>query len=140
MLEARQEEMGQVVYRRARHVITENQRCIEFAEALEDRNLPKLGELMRASHESLRDDYEVSCPELDQMAEAAWSSPGCVGGRMTGAGFGGACVALVESARMDGFQREVLAKYREAAGKDGEVTPCLLADGAKAFRTGPTAV
>lgn len=82
------------VRRRARHVLTENQRCLDFADALRAGDFSALGSLMAASHASLRDDYEVSSAELDGMVEAALSSPGCVGARMTGAGFGGCAVAL----------------------------------------------
>lgn len=87
---------------------------------------------MRASHESLRDDYEVSSKELDAMTEAAWKAPGCVGARMTGAGFGGACVAIVESGRFAEFKDYVAPHYREKTGMDGEITACKLVDGAKA--------
>src|SRR5882724_3639865 len=93
MLQSCKSSMEEVVYRRAKHVITENNRCQEFRGVLgrDDRN--GIFALMKGSHDSLRDDYEVSCPELDAMAESAWFSPGVVGARMTGGGFGGACVA-----------------------------------------------
>lgn len=83
--------------KRARHVVTENQRCLDFHKALQSQDLPTVARLMAASHASLRDDYEVSCPELDAMVEAALESPGCLAARMTGAGFGGCAVALVET-------------------------------------------
>jgi galactokinase len=133
MLENARAAMDPVVYRRARHVITENARCVMFKEALEDGDLPHIGILMRGSHESLRDDYEVSSFELDRMAEAAWEAPGCVGARMTGAGFGGACVALVETGDLTAFRRHVLARYRDTAGMHGEITACKLSDGAHAL-------
>ncbi|RYG49763.1 galactokinase, partial [bacterium] len=131
MLEAGRPDMREVVYRRARHVITENARCLEFAEALDHGELDRVGALMRASHESLRDDYEVSCPELDRMAEAAWEAPGVVGARMTGAGFGGACVALVESNLAEPFIATVLLKYQATTGKEGEAMVCGIAEGAR---------
>jgi galactokinase len=131
MLERAKEQMPDVIYRRARHVITENARCLEFADALERADFAELGRLMRQSHESLRDDYEVSCRELDAMAEAAWSSPGCVGARMTGAGFGGACVALARKESIDKFCESLLAGYSAATGLAGEATACRAADGAR---------
>lgn len=133
MLENARSTMDPIVYKRARHVITENARCLMFVEALEDEDLPHIGTLMRGSHESLRDDYEVSCFELDRMAAAAWDAPGCVGARMTGAGFGGACVALVKTADLSAFTEHVLNRYRDTAGLHGEITPCKLSDGAHAL-------
>jgi galactokinase len=130
LLQSRKEEMPDVVFRRARHVITENQRCLDFAVALRQGDYHKLGELMKASHVSLRDDYEVSCPELDAMAEAAWKAPGCVGARMTGAGFGGACVALVRKEASAEFSRQTLAAYDAATGLGGESMVCEVAEGA----------
>lgn len=100
-----------IVRRRARHVITENQRCLDFAEALRNGNPDGLGSLMAASHASLRDDYEVSSPELDAMVEAARMSPGCVGARMTGAGFGGCAVALCRAENTEIFLTETEQNY-----------------------------
>ena len=123
---------GGVVYSRARHVVVENQRCVQFASALKDGDLAKLGQLMQASHASLRDDYEVSCPELDAMAEACWESRGCVGARMTGAGFGGACVSLVESERLDAFLGDAEKGYRDRTnGPEPSFLPCQAAQGAR---------
>ncbi|MCW5946731.1 MAG: galactokinase [Fimbriimonadales bacterium] len=104
-------EMNEVVRKRARHVVSENARAIAFRDALESSNLPALGRLARESHESLRNDYEVSCRELDAMARAAWNAPGCVAARMTGAGFGGCCVALVVSDLYLEFEASVRASY-----------------------------
>jgi galactokinase len=120
-----------VLYRRARHVLTENERCLRFAGALAATERGAMGTLMRASHESLRDDYEVSCDELDWMAEAAWAATGCVGARMTGAGFGGACVAIVESARLDAFLGDAEKGYRERSnGLEPRFLACRAAAGA----------
>jgi galactokinase len=130
-LESRRREMPEVVYRRARHVVSENNRCLRFRSALEDQALTQIGSLMRSSHESLRDDYEVSCPELDAMAESAWAAPGCVGARMTGAGFGGACVALVQTEAVDRFVAETLKAYDAATGLGGEAMACAVAEGAR---------
>jgi galactokinase len=99
--------------RRARHVITENQRVLDGVEALEQGNIQRFGELMVASHISLRDDYEVSIPELDQLVEAELRH-GAVGARLTGAGFGGSTVALVEAARYEEFKKGVVHDYPRA--------------------------
>ena len=123
--------LDEVVYRRARHVITENNRCQEFRSVLsaDDRN--GIFALMKGSHDSLRDDYEVSCPELDAMAESAWVSPGIVGARMTGAGFGGACVALVERSSVSEFSEVCLKGYFEKTKKQGGALVCSIEDGAR---------
>ena len=140
LLEKNRAKLSEVVYRRAKHVITENNRCIQFKKALQDGDLTAIGELMRASHVSLRDDYEVSSKELDTMAEAAWSAPGCIGARMTGAGFGGACVAIVETPRFEEFKHQVEQRYKETTGLNGKITSCQLSDGAaaKLFHNAPT--
>jgi galactokinase len=130
-LEAGKNRMSDVVYRRARHVVGEDERCLQFKEALEESDLAGIGRLMRESHESLRDDYEVSCGELDVMAEAAWAAPGCIGARMTGAGFGGACVALVEETSVDAFIADTSNAYSCATGINGVFTVCRAVDGAR---------
>jgi galactokinase len=123
--------MPNLVYKRACHVISENDRCIRFKKALADKNYGLIGDLMKASHESLRMDYEVTGKELDAMADAAWHAPGCVGARMTGAGFGGACVALVRTKLVDQFIASTLRAYDEATGLGGEAMVCEIADGAR---------
>jgi galactokinase len=130
-LEAAKGQMSDVVYRRARHVITENDRCERFKEVLDSGDLDEAGRLMRASHESLRDDYEVSCRELDAMADAAAAAPGCIGARMTGAGFGGACGALVRESELEAFIKSTLAAYDKATGLGGEAMACRLVEGAR---------
>ncbi len=130
-LEARKDALTDVVYRRARHVITENDRCVQFRDSLAAGDLVAIGELMKASHVSLRDDYEVSCPELDRMAEAAWVAPGCIGARMTGAGFGGACVALVKDDEVEAFVKATLSAYDAATGLGGEAMACSIVAGAR---------
>lgn len=122
---------GGVKERRARHVITENERCAQFAKALSEKDTGSLGRLMKESHLSLKDDYEVSCQELDWMAESAWASPGCVGARMTGAGFGGACVALVESDQVQEFVTETGRRYLDLArGLEPNFLLCRASEGA----------
>lgn len=131
MLDSRKSSLSDVIYRRAKHVITENRRCLEFVKALKDDHLDEIGALMRASHESLRYDYEVSSPELDAMAEAAWNADGCVGARMTGAGFGGACVALVRTEKVPDFIAETAMAYKRATDLGGNFLACEAADGAR---------
>jgi len=119
-----------IVFRRARHVITENSRTLEFQIALANNDREAMQALLRGSHTSLRDDYEVSCFELDAMAEAALTSPGCVGARMTGAGFGGACVALVETQWVLEFGESASAAYKAKTDIDPEIIACKPVKGA----------
>lgn len=129
-LEAKKKDLPETVYRRARHVITENQRCLDFVAALEKGDLEALGALMAGSHASLRDDYEVSSPELNAMVEAALASPGCVGARMTGAGFGGACVALTRTGEAKEFLASTEVGYAERTGRNGSFLFCSPSEGA----------
>lgn len=105
-----------VVLRRARHVVTEIARVVEAVEALERDDFARLGELMAASHVSLRDDYEVSSEQLDLLVGLASAQEYVLGSRLTGAGFGGCTVSLVRSDRVEGFARDVIAPYRERTG------------------------
>lgn len=123
--------MSDTAFRRARHVITENKRCLDFAKALQAEDRERIGSLMRASHASLRDDYEASCPELDVMSEVCNAAPGCVGARMTGAGFGGACVALVSRSSLGAFIEVASEAYLQATGLRGRFIACEAADGAR---------
>ena len=120
-LEARKEELGDILHRRARHVISEIERVREFASALQYGNMGKLGRLMWDSHFSLRDDYEVSCKELDQLVKIAYdfgSNRGLVGSRMTGGGFGGSTVSLVKSDASQYFLAHMKNEYKAKTGKD----------------------
>lgn len=101
---------------RARHVITEQARVGAFIRALAAADLAALGALMRASHESLRVDFEVTGPALDALAQSAWEAPGCVGARMTGGGFGGCTVNLVVPEQVGEFTAAVSAAYTRASG------------------------
>ena len=105
--------------KRSRHVIEENQRVEEAAEALERHDLETFGQLMNASHASLRDLYEVSGPELDVLAEAAQAVPGVWGARMTGGGFGGCTVNLVAPDAVARFCEAVPARYEARCGRRG---------------------
>jgi len=115
---------------RGRHVVTENARVIATARALEGGEIAGLGEIFLASHRSLRDDYEVSCPELDAMVEAALESPGCIAARMTGAGFGGAVVALVRSTERERFLGAAAEGYRRRTNRTGTFFTSAAAAGA----------
>ena len=109
-------ELPEVVRRRCRHVVTENARALSAAGALRRGDLEEFGRLMRRSHESLRDDYEVSCAELDFLAETAWGLEGVLGSRMTGGGFGGSTVTLVRRTRLADFERAVMGEYQKRFG------------------------
>lgn len=110
-LEAHQALLSPIVYRRCRHVISENERVMETVQALESGELKRVGELMIQSHNSLRDDYEVSSDALDIMVKLMLSAPGCYGARLTGAGFGGCTVALVEPGHEQTIADAIYAGY-----------------------------
>lgn len=116
MLEECRLNLDPVVFRRAKHVITENQRTLDFASALEAKNWDKAGKLMYASHESLRDDYGVSCPELDALVEICSGVPGIYGARMTGGGFGGSIVAMGRHAAMASAAAAIDDQYPQRTG------------------------
>ena len=116
MLEALREALPPVLFRRAHHVVSENQRVLDFVEAMAVGDLPRMGLLMNLSHASLRDYYQVSSPALDTLVEAAVCEGGALGARLTGAGFGGCIVALLERGREKGFAERVLGAYRAATG------------------------
>jgi galactokinase len=133
-LAARGHELDEVIRRRARHVISENDRTLAAAAAMRQGDAHTLGRLMDASHVSLRDDFEVSSPALDTMVTLARRHPGCLGARMTGAGFGGCAVALVAVAQADAFAAEVAAAYQAATGLEPTITITTAADGAAIVR------
>jgi galactokinase len=116
--------------RRARHVVSENARVIETANAFEARDFAQVGHLMNVSHESLREDYEVSCPELDLMVDLARRAPGVHGSRMTGGGFGGCTVSLVDAAAGEDFARVVGPAYQKATGLEPMIFSCFPGAGA----------
>ena len=118
-----------VTHRRARHVITENDRTVRAAAAMAAGDAAALGRLMDASHESLRDDFEVSNAALDAMVECAHDA-GCVGARMTGAGFGGCAVALVEAGAAGTFTARVASGYTARTGLTPAIYVCHATDGA----------
>jgi galactokinase len=118
-----------VVLRRCRHVVGENARVLEAAAALERNDLRAFGMLMQESHRSLRDDFEVSCAELDLMVVLAGQVEGVYGARMTGGGFGGCAIAMVNSACVTEFERKVKEGYEAATGRRPEIYLCAAADG-----------
>jgi galactokinase len=111
------EQMDQLPGRRARHVVSENERTLAAAAALRARDLAQFGHLMLESHRSLRDDYEVSCPELDQLVEIVSGVEGVLGARMTGGGFGGCIVALAPEACLPRIEQAVRAEYDSPPGR-----------------------
>lgn len=130
MLAERGEALDELTRRRARHVVSENARVLRAAEALGAGDVRLVGELMTESHRSLRDDFEVSRPELDAMVEFALAEEGCVGARMTGAGFGGCAVALVMREAAQRFAGAVARRYERDVGLTPAVYLCEAARGA----------
>ena len=116
LLQARESNLPELLFRRARHVVSENARVLLAAGMLESQDLTGLGSTMNASHASLRDDYEVSCDELDAMVEIALGCDGVYGARMTGGGFGGCTVNLVDAAYVQVFRERVVQAYRRRIG------------------------
>ena len=114
-------DLPEPIRRRCRHVVTENERTLLAAEAFAEGNIRELGRLMKLSHESLRDDYEVSCFELDTSVELAWSHPGVFGARMTGGGFGGCSVNLVAPAQVPDFCSFFADGYRKATQREADI-------------------
>jgi len=135
-LEQHASEIPPTVYKRCLHVVSENQRVLEGARYLGNGNLTQFGDLMRESHRSLRDLFEVSCPELDTMAEIAESLEGYCGGRMTGGGFGGCTVNLVKFAEAQKFGRDISQRYKAATGIIPAIYVCSAANGASADLNG----
>lgn len=129
-LEAGKSLLPETIYRRCRHVVTENERVMQTVDALRRGDLAVVGELMNASHASLRDDYEVSSPALDAMVEAMVGAPGCYGARLTGAGFGGCAVALVQPGAEQAVADAIYQSYPKATNIWPDVYTTHAADGA----------
>ena len=119
----------EVRVRRAKHAVYENQRTIRAVEALKNNDIKLFGELMNASHVSLRDDYEVSCEEIDILVDEAWKIPGVIGSRITGGGFGGCTVSIVKDEAIDTFKEQVEKAYEEKTGKTAEFYIVEVGDG-----------
>ncbi len=118
-----------VIYRRVRHCVTEMDRVLKAVDALKANNLTELGRLLYASHESLKNDYEVTGIELDTLVDQASKQKGCIGARMTGAGFGGCAIALVHKDNVDDFINNVGREYKKVVGYDGAFFGCSSGDG-----------
>jgi galactokinase len=117
--------------KRAKHAVYENQRTIKAVKALKENDIALFGKLMNESHVSLRDDYEVTGIELDTLVEAAWEQEGVIGSRMTGAGFGGCTVSIVENDKVDNFIKKVGAKYLEKIGYAADFYVVDIGEGAR---------
>lgn len=117
--------------RRAKHAVYENSRTLEALEKLQQGDLQRFGKLMNESHVSLREDYEVTGLELDTIVEAAWEQAGVLGARMTGAGFGGCAIAIVEKGKVADFEKAVNSSYRDKVGYDATFYVAAIGDGAK---------
>lgn len=116
--------------KRAKHAVYENQRTIDAVSALKEGNIERFGELMNQSHISLRDDYEVSCEEIDILVDLAWKIPGVVGSRITGGGFGGCTVSIVKNDAVDTFIESIGKAYKEKVGHEAEFYTVDIGDGA----------
>jgi len=123
--------LPEAIRKRCRHVISENARVLEAAEALRREDLARFGKLMAESHASLRDDFEVSCRELDVMVDLAKEIDGVYGARMTGGGFGGCTVNLVNKDKVQDFRARIEGGYEQATGQRPEVYVCTAADGVR---------
>jgi len=129
-IQAARGKMDNLLWRRAHHVVSENERTLEAVKVLQEGNLERFGELMNQSHESLREDYEVSSKELDTLVGLARRQSGVLGARMTGAGFGGCTVNLVHAEAAEAFAIAVGEGYENALGLKGEIYVCRASDGA----------
>jgi galactokinase len=136
-LELHRGDMPELTYRRCRHVVSENTRVVQSVAALKAGRAAEFGKLMNASHDSLRDDYQVSRAELDTLVEIARSAPGCLGSRLTGAGFGGCTVSLVQTRAVDAFVKQVEAQYSAQTGLTPEIYVSRAAAGAGLLAADP---
>jgi galactokinase len=128
-LAAHQDVLPEPIRSRARHVVSENRRTLQGAEALERGDVAAFGRLMNESHASLRDDYQVSLPEIDHLVATAQRLAGCYGSRLTGAGFGGCTVSLVERSDVEPFSRHLSQAYYHATGRTATIYVCRASDG-----------
>jgi galactokinase len=135
-LEAARGRLDEVHHRRARHAVTEIARTVEAAEAIERGDWPNVGRLMAASHASLRDDFQVSCEELDLLVELAMECDGVIGSRMTGGGFGGCTISLVRREALEGVSRLILEGYRAKTGRTATLFATRPVDGARMVKEG----
>ncbi len=121
---------SEIRQKRAKHAVYENQRTIKAVAALKNNDIEEFGRLMNASHVSLRDDYEVSCEEIDILVDLAWKIPGVIGSRITGGGFGGCTVSIVKNDAVDTFIATLGEEYKKAVGHEAEFYVVDIGDGA----------
>ena len=121
---------SEVRQKRAKHAVYENQRTIKAVKALAENDVETFGKLMNASHVSLRDDYEVSCKEIDILVDLAWATEGVIGSRITGGGFGGCTVSIVKNEAVDNFVATIGAAYKEKVGHEAEFYIVDIGEGA----------
>jgi galactokinase len=126
--------LSEIVMKRARHIITENTRVLEAVDVMKAGNVKRLGELFNASHKSLRDDFEVTNEALNQIVECAQEQSSCYGARMTGAGFGGCAVALVQEENAAEFTKAVSVAYKQESGLVASVYVCKASEGANIIK------
>ena len=120
-----------IIYKRVKHCVTEMDRLLKSVEALKADDLLSLGKYLYASHKSLKEDYEVTGLELDSLVDLASKEEGCIGARMTGAGFGGCAIALVHKDNVEGFIKNVGSAYKKIVGYEGDFFGCSSGDGVK---------
>jgi galactokinase len=130
-LEAHRGRLDERVYRRCRHVITENARVVAAADALRRSDLTAFGRLMVESHHSMRDDYEITTREIDALVNAALACDGVHGARMTGGGFGGCTIALVDAPAAAAAAAAIRRRYHTATGRTAEIYPCSASHGVR---------
>jgi galactokinase len=130
-LEANRSKLPDLIYRRCRHIVTENARVLEAERALEAGDFVACGQAMNRSHVSMRDDFEITCPEVDTLVGLAQTLEGVYGSRMTGGGFGGCTVSLVEASAIERATRMMIDGYRVATGLETEIFACAPSDGVR---------
>ena len=130
-LDNKRADLGETLYRRARHVVTENERVKKAVRALNADDFVELGRLLFQSHESLRDDYQVSCPELDLLYDCGKKSVACVGARLTGAGFGGSGIALVKKEGLSSFKKRLSTEAQRKGFKQPSFYEVEIGEGAQ---------
>ena len=129
MLERHKPEIPEIVFRRCRYVITEKDRLLHGCDALQRHDLETFGELMYTTHQGLSKDYEVSCPELDFLAETAKPMQEVSGTRMMGGGFGGCTINIVDDKKVDAFKEKIQKAYKDRFGKTPDVYITQIEDG-----------
>jgi galactokinase len=130
ILEKMRKTMEEIIYRRTKHIVSENTRVNSAVQALREDDFHLVGELLFLSHESLRNDYEVSCPELDLLYETGKDFSGCLGARLTGAGFGGSGIALVKKEKVENFKEKAIEAAQKKAFPEPKIFEISIGEGA----------